>query len=79
LIDPIELNIKDFSSGKFTREILVSSLVGNSSVVANFQGEKFFTQFSQNFDEAPVTHMEECVSWTAQDQWPIAPILLPRS
>ncbi len=53
LIDPIELNIKDFSSGKFTREILVSSLVGNSSVVANFQGEKFFTQFSQNFDEAP--------------------------
>ena len=53
LIDPIELNIKDFSSGKFTREILISSLVGNSSVVANFQGKKFFTQFSQAFDEAP--------------------------
>jgi hypothetical protein len=28
-------------------------LVGNSSVVANFQGKKFFTQFSQAFDEAP--------------------------
>jgi len=53
LIDPIELNIKDFSSGKFTREILVSSLVGNSSVVANFEGKKFFTQYSQAFDEAP--------------------------
>jgi len=53
LIDPIELNIKDFSSGKFTHEILISSLVGNSSVVANFQGKKFFTQFSQAFDEAP--------------------------
>jgi len=53
LIDPIELNINDFSSGKFTHEILISSLVGNSSVVANFQGKKFFTQFSQAFDEAP--------------------------
>lgn len=53
LIDPIELNINDFSSGKFKHEILVSSLVGNSSVVANFQGKKFFTQFSQAFDEAP--------------------------
>jgi len=53
LIDPIELNINDFSSGKFTREILISSLVGNSSVVANFQGQKFFTQYSQAFDEAP--------------------------
>jgi hypothetical protein len=52
LIDPIELNINDFSSGKFTREILISSLVGNSSVVANFQGKKFFTQYSQAFDEA---------------------------
>ena len=51
LIDPIELNIKDFSSGKFTHEILVSSLVGNSSVVANFEGKKFFTQYSQAFDE----------------------------
>jgi hypothetical protein len=27
-------------------------LVGNSSVVANFQGKKFFTQYSQSFDEA---------------------------
>ena len=53
LIDPIELNINDFSSGKFTHEVLISSLVGNSSVVANFQGKKFFTQFSQAFDEAP--------------------------
>ena len=53
LIDPVELNINDFSSGKFTREILISSLVGNSSVVANFQGKKFFTQYSQAFDEAP--------------------------
>jgi hypothetical protein len=52
LIDPVELNINDFSSGKFTREILISSLVGNSSVVANFQGKKFFTQYSQSFDEA---------------------------
>jgi hypothetical protein len=53
LIDPVELNINDFSSGKFTREILISSLVGNSSVVTNFQGKKFFTQYSQAFDEAP--------------------------
>jgi LPXTG-motif cell wall-anchored protein len=53
LIDPIELNINDFSTGKFTHEVLISSLVGNSSVVASFQGKKFFTQYSQAFDEAP--------------------------